>query len=93
MKDAEWLNHGPASLNLLLERQSERDKLEDYRAGLLVSMWSKDATPGTFFPQLKIDEDRRRKASQFEQLKAKIANAKRRPKDPDNRNIPIEKCP
>jgi len=78
MREAEWLSHGPASINLLLERQSERDKLADYRAGVIASVWVKDATPGTFFPQLKVDEDRQRKASQFEQLKAKIKNAKRK---------------
>jgi alkaline phosphatase len=78
MRESEWLRHGPASLNQLLERQSERDKLADYRAGIIASVWIKDATPGTFFPALKAEEDRQRKLNQMEQVKAKIKNARKR---------------
>jgi hypothetical protein len=78
MREAEWLMHGPASINLLLERQAERDKLADYRAGLIASMWAKDATPGTWFPALKEDEVRQQKLTKIEKVKATIANAKRK---------------
>jgi alkaline phosphatase len=80
MREAEWLNHGPASINLLLDRQAERDKLDDYRAGLIASIWVKDATPGSFFPSIKEDEVRHEKLSKIERVKATIANAKRKRK-------------
>jgi hypothetical protein len=84
MREREWLEHGPASINLLLADLSERDKLQKMCAAIVASVWVKNATLSTFWPEFKEEEDRQKRAAAFERQKARIkevANAKRRKLD------------
>jgi hypothetical protein len=78
MSDREWLMHGPASINLLLARQFDRDRLPKICAAIIASPWVKNATLATFFPEFREEEDKAKRAAKFETQKAIINNAKRR---------------
>jgi hypothetical protein len=77
MRDREWLEHGPASINLLLADLNERDKLQKMCAAIIASVWVKNATLSTFWPEFKEEEERAKRIASFETQKARIANAKR----------------
>jgi hypothetical protein len=81
MREREWLEHGPASINLLLADLSERDKLQKMCAAIIASVWVKDATLSTFWPEFKEEEDKAKRAAKFETQKAIINNAQRRKLD------------
>jgi hypothetical protein len=78
MQDEEWLRHGLVSINLLLDRQSQRDRLHKECAAVIASPWVKGATLSTFWPEFKEEEEKARRIAAFETQKARIANAKRR---------------
>jgi hypothetical protein len=81
MSDREWLIHGPASINLLLARQFDRDRLAKICAAVTASPWVKNATLATFFPEFKEEEEKAKRIAKFETQKAIINNAKRRKLD------------
>jgi hypothetical protein len=60
MREREWLEHGPASINLLLADLSERDKLQKMCAAIIASVWVKNATLSTFWPEFKEEEEKRK---------------------------------
>jgi hypothetical protein len=83
MREREWLEHGPASINLLLADLSERDKLQKMCAAIIASVWVKNATLSTFWPEFKEEEEKAKRIAAFETQKARIrqaANAKRKSK-------------
>jgi hypothetical protein len=83
MQDEEWLGHGLASINLLLDRQNQRDRLQKECAAIIASPWVKNATLSTFWPEFKEEEERAKRIAAFETQKARIrqaANAKRKSK-------------
>lgn len=76
MLEDEWLSHGPASINLLIARQSERDRLLKVCTAIIAGQWStKPTTLATFFPEYKEEEERAKRVAEFENLKARINSA------------------